>query len=204
MAALFSWRADRRLRLTVLVAGLLAAVAAAMAYALARADASWQVGRAATQPIPFSHAVHAGDLRLDCQFCHAQATQVAQAGMPAGEVCLGCHVRVWPVSAQFGPLSEAIASGRATPWSSVHRLPDHVRFDHGAHAAAGVTCATCHGAVETMPRTVKTATLSMGWCLDCHRDPRARGARQVGLGLKDREFAGAEIEALTRCSVCHR
>lgn len=204
MAQLFSSRADRRLRLAAVVAALLAALAGATAYAVARSEATWRIGGAATQPIPFSHAVHAGGLRLDCRFCHAGATQAAGAAMPASEVCLGCHARVWAVSAQFAPLQDAIATGGAAQWASVHRLPDHVRFHHGAHAASGVACAACHGAVETMPRTVKTEALNMGWCLDCHRDPQARGVRPVGIGLQIDQHEGAEIHALTRCTVCHR
>jgi hypothetical protein len=171
---------------------------------VARSGATWAVGRPAPQPIPFSHAVHAGGLGLDCLFCHAGATRQADAGMPAGELCLGCHRRVWNVSAQFTPLEDALAAGRATIWSSVHRLPDHVRFHHGAHAAAGLPCAVCHGDVAAMPRTVKAETLSMGWCLDCHRDPVARDARPVGVGAQPYHHAGLDIPPLTRCTVCHR
>ena len=115
------------------------------------------------------------------------------------QLCLGCHQQVWNVSAQFAPVRAALQGGGSTTWSSVHRLPEHVRFHHGAHAAAGVGCATCHGPVETMPRTVKAETLSMGWCLDCHRAPAARG-----LPARSITHAGLEIPALTACTTCHR
>jgi hypothetical protein len=204
MAQLFSPRADARLRLALVILALLAALAAATAYALARSDRTWRVGEAAPQPIPFSHAIHAGGLGLDCAFCHSGATRDAGAGMPAGELCLSCHQRLWNVTAQFAPVRDAASASTATTWSSVHRLPDHVRFHHGAHAAADVACATCHGRVEAMPETVRGATLSMGWCLDCHRNPEAHGATPVGFGARSYTHAGIEIPALTRCTVCHK
>lgn len=204
MAQLFSPRAGRRLRLAVVVAALLAALGAATAFALARSDKTWRVGEAAPQPIPFSHAIHAGGVGLDCGYCHTGAARAANAGMPPAELCLGCHQQVWNVSAQFAPLRAALNGTGSTVWSSVHRLPDHVRFHHGAHAAAGVGCATCHGAVETMPQTVKAETMHMGWCLDCHRNPGAQGARPVGLGAIGYVHQGAEVPTLTRCTVCHK
>jgi hypothetical protein len=200
MPQLFSPHADRRLRtlLGLGACGLLLAAAAAFAYV--RSDRAWGVGVAAPQPIPFSHAVHAGGLGLDCRFCHAGAERAASAGMPTAETCLGCHSQVWSVSAQFAPLATALSLGAPVTWRSVHRLPDHVRFHHGAHIAAGVGCATCHGDVAAMPRTVKAETLSMGWCLDCHRS-----GGSAAFGREPRfEHAGTEISPLTRCSTCHR
>jgi hypothetical protein len=201
MTQLFSPAADRRLR-TAAAIGAAALLAAAVAgFALARSDRAWGVGRAAPQPIPFSHAVHAGGLGLDCRFCHAGVERTASAGMPPAETCLGCHRQVWNVAAQFAPLETALALGTPVRWASVHRLPEHVRFHHAAHVVAGVGCGTCHGDVAAMPRTVKVETQSMGWCLDCHRGPIAAAATQ------DRPrhvHAGVETTPLTRCSTCHR
>lgn len=125
--------------------------------------------------------------------------------MPTAETCLGCHTRAWRVSAQFAPLESALALGAPVVWSSVHRLPDHVRFHHGAHTAVGITCYTCHGAVEAMPRTVKVETMSMSWCLDCHRAPERRVAglaRASSVAAVD--HFGVRNSSLTRCSTCHR
>ena len=188
MPQLFSPRADRRFRLAAVILPLLALLLLGGAFAWARSGAAWKVGEAAPQPIPFSHAIHAGGLGLQCGFCHVGATQAADAGLPAGETCLSCHQRLWNVTAQFAPLRQ-----EAIPWASVHRLPDHVRFHHGAHAQAGIGCTTCHGAVETMPRTVKAETQSMGWCLDCHRGAGEAVAHQ-----------GAVVPVLSSCTVCHR
>jgi hypothetical protein len=195
MPQLFSPRADRRLRLLLGLgaAALLAAVVAG--FALVRSDRAWGVGVAAPQPIPFSHAVHAGGLGLDCRYCHAGVEHAASAGMPTAETCLGCHGAVWNVTAQFAPLRSALATGTPVVWSSVHRLPDHVRFHHAAHVTAGIGCTTCHGEVSSMARTVKAETQSMGWCLDCHRG----AARDAAFA-----HAGIEVSPLTRCSTCHR
>lgn len=198
MAQLFTPRSDARLRLTLIVLGLLAVLGLVLALGLARGAGAWAIGRPAAQPIPFSHAVHAGGLGLECAFCHADSGRAASAGMPAGELCLGCHQRVWNVTAQFTPLRQD------TVWASVHRLPDHVRFHHGGHAAAGVGCGSCHGDVAAMPRTVKAETLSMGFCLDCHRDVVARGAEPVGQGNVVRHHGGIPVPALISCTVCHR
>lgn len=223
MAQLFSKRADSRLRLAIGFACAVLLLSGATGFALVRAGQTWAVGYPAEQPIPFSHAVHAGGLGLDCRFCHAGVERTADAGMPSAETCLGCHDRVWNVAAQFAPLRTALAGGTAVQWASVSRLPNHVRFDHAAHTTAGVGCVFCHGAVQEMPRTVRAETLSMGFCLDCHRDPTASQPRAVetttgGLPAGEAAFAprphglralrymhfGVEVSPMTRCSTCHR
>ncbi len=199
MPQLFSPGADRRLRIALVLCACGLLVGGAAAFAFARSDRVWGVAAAAPQPIPFSHAIHAGEIGLDCRYCHAGVERDAAAGMPTGETCLGCHSQVWNVSAQFAPLATALALGTPVGWRSVHRLPDHVRFHHGAHVAAGLGCGSCHGDVAGMPRTVKVETLSMGWCLDCHRSTRP------AVGNEPRfEHAGIEVSPLTRCSTCHR
>jgi len=223
MAQIFSTRADARLRLVLIVGAALILLIGAAAFAYVRSGHVWAVGRPAEQPIPFSHAVHAGGLGLDCRFCHAGVERAADAGMPSAETCLGCHERVWNVTAQFAPLRAAIAQGTAVEWSSVSRLPDHARFDHAAHTQAGVGCESCHGKVGEMPRTVKAESLSMSFCLDCHRDPSAnrrpadaafardappaagtQAMRPHGLQAQRYEHYGIEVSPLTRCSTCHR
>jgi hypothetical protein len=211
MAQIFTTQADARLRLALIVGAALLLLIGAAAFAYVRSGNAWAIGRPAAQPIPFSHAVHAGGLGLDCRFCHAGVERRAEAGMPSAETCLGCHERVWNVTAQFAPLRAAIAGGAAVEWSSVSRLPDHVRFDHAAHTQAGVGCESCHGKVQEMPRTARAETLSMGFCLDCHRNPAAGtqpaaapAVRPHGLQSLRYEHYGVEVSPLTRCSTCHR
>ena len=201
MPQIFSPRADRRLRLALGLGGLSMVALIVAGFALVRSDGAWGVGEAAPQPIPFSHAIHAGGIGLDCRYCHSGVERAAGAGMPTAETCLGCHGRVWNVSAQLAPLESALALGAPVIWSSVHRLPEHARFHHGAHIAAGVGCGTCHGEVAAMPRTVKVRTMSMGWCLDCHRGPEPAAATP---STARTEHSGVAIPALTRCSTCHR
>lgn len=224
MPQLFSPQADRRLRLTLGLGALGGLAILVAGFGLVRSDRAWGVGEAAPQPIPYSHQIHAGQLGLDCRYCHAGVERAASAGMPTAETCLGCHSRVWSVSAQFAPLETAIALGAPVVWSSVHRLPEHVRFHHGAHVAAGVGCGACHGDVAAMPRTVKVHTMSMGWCLDCHRNRGTRLPPEAGIATlpgavadapgpgpaagavaaRRVEHFGVEISPLTRCSTCHR
>ncbi|MBX9697963.1 MAG: cytochrome c family protein [Acetobacteraceae bacterium] len=224
MPQLFSPHADRRLRQAVGFGALAGLAILVAGFVFVRSDRAWGVGQAAPQPIPFSHQIHAGQLGLDCRYCHAGVERAASAGMPTAETCLGCHSRVWSVSAQFAPLETAISLGVPVVWSSVHRLPEHVRFHHAAHVAAGVGCGTCHGDVAAMPRTVKVQTMSMGWCLDCHRSPGTRLPPEAGIATmpgatvdapgpdpaagavaaRRIEHFGVEISPLTRCSTCHR
>jgi hypothetical protein len=208
MPQIFSHRADYRLRFSVAVAAVALLVGGAVAFVHVRSAASWAIGEPAAQPIPFSHAVHAGSLGLDCRFCHAGVERAASAGMPTAETCLGCHRSVWPVGPQLAPLTTALVQEAPVVWSSVHRLPDHVRFHHAAHWNAGIGCQTCHGAVGEMARTVKTETLSMGWCLGCHRQTwaDARGGEDGRMPMPPATIVhqGIAISSLTRCSTCHR
>ena len=142
-------------------------------------------GYAPLQPIAFSHQHHAGELKIDCAFCHFNAERGKHAGVPPMSVCLGCHGpdkgAVKNKSPQIAKLLDIADKGSYTNgdgvvheggmvhWNRVHKLPDHVYFSHQWHVKAGVACQTCHGAVEEMAVVRQHATLSMGWCLDCHR-----------------------------------
>lgn len=209
MAQLFGPRSNGLFRLLLVgaVVGATALVVGGMAYV--RSPGYWKVGEPASQPIPFRHDIHAGTLGLDCRFCHSTVERAASAGMPSAGTCLACHTQVWSGASVLEPLRTSAALGAAIHWSSVHRLPAHAYFHHGAHVAAGVACGQCHGRVETMERTVKVATMSMGWCLDCHRaTDAARGQRPTALSAISltfpRDALHATITNLTDCSTCHR
>lgn len=138
-------------------------------------------GYAPQQPIAFSHKQHAGDLHLDCRFCHFNSERGKHAGVPPMSVCMGCHtviagekpqIRKLADIATTGSYSDAdgtVHEGGVVHWNRVHKLPDHVYFNHSAHVAANVACQTCHGPVEEMVVLRQYADLTMGWCLDCHR-----------------------------------
>lgn len=216
MTQLHSRRAARLFRAGLVLVPAVTVVAALAAYFWSRSDGAWHVGEAAPQPIPFQHSLHAGDLGIGCRYCHGSAERSASAGMPSAHTCLTCHKEVWAGASVLEPVRSALALGQPVVWTSVSRLPDHSFFHHGAHVSKGVACETCHGRVDRMAETVKTETMSMGWCLDCHRNPaaqlRPRGAAWA-MGWKGAEdgsvraeahYDGSDIRLLTSCSTCHR
>ncbi len=158
-----------------LVTGLAAAfgvtLIAGLAFAYYGTDANLTVGYSPVQPVEFSHKLHAGDLGLDCRFCHFTVERSAFAAIPTSQVCMNCHSKVRTDSVKLLPLRATFAENRPIPWVRVHNLPDFVYFDHGAHLASGVGCSTCHGRIDQMVRVEQVESLSMGWCLDCHRNP---------------------------------
>lgn len=130
-----------------------------------------QVGYAPVQPVPYSHRLHAGQLGMDCRYCHANVERSYEAMVPPTQTCMGCHAVVKPDSARLAPVHESWESGDPVPWVRVHNLPDHVFFDHSVHLSAGVGCVSCHGRIDQMEVVTQAEPLSMGWCLDCHRSP---------------------------------
>ena len=153
------------------------------------------------QPIGFSHKLHAGDSQIPCLYCHFGARTSRHAGIPPLNVCLNCHSVLTAQTVEIEKLKEAVQRGQAIAWTKVHNLPDFVYFNHSQHVIGGVACAACHGPVETMVRVRQYASLTMGWCLDCHK------ARGPELG---REHAAASNRGDphaplpgTDCGKCH-
>lgn len=144
------------------------------------------------QPVAFDHRHHVRDDGIDCLYCHPGAERGAAAGLPPTEVCMGCHGQIWPDSPQLAPVRRSWITGEAIGWRRVHDLPDHVYFHHAVHVRAGIACSRCHGAVEDQARVARVVELTMGWCLDCHRDPPGPA------------HPGRRITPLTTCSACHR
>ena len=146
------------------------------------------------QPIEFSHQLHAGEMEINCQYCHFGAEDSRHAGIPPATVCMNCHqfvnntfnetrladqerrlpvpsTEIEKIYAYLGRNMDGTKSGQTKPieWVKVHNVPDFVYFSHKPHVNAGVDCAKCHGDVATMTRVKHVNDLSMGWCLDCHR-----------------------------------
>ena len=145
------------------------------------ADAAINLGRsqnyAPDQPIKFSHKVHAGDNQIDCKYCHHTAEFSKSAGIPAMELCMNCHVlvREGTNSGKFeiAKVVEANETKKPVEWIRLHNLPDHVFFSHAQHVGVGkVDCKQCHGQVQEMDIMKQTSDLSMGWCINCHRDTK--------------------------------
>jgi hypothetical protein len=174
------------------------------------------VGYQPVQPVPYSHKLHAGNLGLDCRYCHSTVEVSAYAAIPPTETCMNCHARVKPQSELLQPVRDSYATGQPIPWVRIHKLPDYVYFNHQAHVGAGVSCLSCHGRVDQMAEVRQVKPLSMAWCLECHRNP-APNVRPRELVTKldwtpDRDPAeiGRELIAKnhihppTNCSGCHR
>lgn len=174
------------------------------------------VGYSPKQPLPFSHAQHAGDLGIDCRYCHTTVGSAAFAAVPPTQTCMNCHERIGVDSDKLVLVRESVASGKPIRWVKVHDLPDYVYFDHSAHVARGVGCASCHGRVDTMEQVTQVERLSMGWCLECHRNPEPHLRPLDAVTVMDyqptepQEILGARLRAQRNinppvdCSACHR
>lgn len=123
------------------------------------------------QPLPFSHETHAGQYKIDCKYCHTSVEVSRHASVPSLNICMNCHLTVKVDSPWIQKLQKAYNSGESIAWKKVHLLPDFVKFNHAPHIKAGKDCSTCHGAVETMPIVYQWSSLSMGFCVNCHRQP---------------------------------
>ena len=172
------------------------------------------------QPIAFSHRLHAGELEMDCQYCHYGARSSRHAGVPPASVCMNCHKSVTSgfdalmaerasaeeqnrepeivISPELEKLLKAVEEVTPIEWVRVHNLPDFVYFDHRVHVIRGVACETCHGPVQSMERMRQETSLSMGWCLDCHRANAASTGGELGV-------PGARVtdHVSTNCVTCH-
>jgi len=175
------------------------------------------VGYQPAQPVEYSHAMHVGQLGMDCRYCHTTVDSAAVAAIPPAQTCMNCHATIRIESPKMVPVREAYASGMPIEWVRVHDLPDYAYFDHSAHVTRGVGCVSCHGRVDTMDVVAQDQPLSMGWCLDCHRNPEPNlrpveavtqmdwvppsgDALAMGRTIRDE----LNINPPTDCTACHR
>lgn len=130
----------------------------------------YNTGYAPDQPVAFSHKKHAGELEIDCQYCHYGADKGRHAAIPPTELCLNCHSKVKTNSPEIKKLKNAVESGENIQWVKVNHYPDFAYFNHAQHVnVAGVKCQKCHGEVQEMEIYYQAKDLGMGWCLNCHR-----------------------------------
>jgi hypothetical protein len=171
------------------------------------------------QPVQFDHRHHVGDEGIDCRYCHSLVEKGPHAGVPATIVCLNCHSQIWNKSPLLEPVRKAFFTDQPIRWERVHELPGFVYFNHSIHVAKGVGCETCHGRVDRMAAIEKVAPLTMGWCLECHRDPgpNLRPREQVTemgwspperredrIALAERLVKENHVHTRTSCTTCHR
>jgi len=130
-----------------------------------------QQGYQPEQPIAFSHKLHAGDYEIDCQYCHTGVEIAKSANIPSVNICMNCHSQVKTDSPEIQKLYAAQESGEPIEWVRIHNLPDLAYFNHSQHVAVGeIECQTCHGEIQEMEVVKQFAPLTMGWCIDCHRN----------------------------------
>lgn len=174
------------------------------------------VGYMPEQPVPYSHALHVGELGLDCRYCHNTVEQAAVAAIPPTQTCMNCHERVRTDSKKLLPVRASFENNEPVPWIKVHDLPDYAYFNHSAHVTRGVGCVSCHGRVDQMVEVYQHEPLSMSWCLDCHRNPEpnlrppSEATNMSWVAPGDPVEYGKKlaeqnnIDPPTDCSTCHR
>jgi formate-dependent nitrite reductase cytochrome c552 subunit len=139
-----------------------------------------RVGYAPVQPVPFSHAQHVQEVGLDCRYCHSNVDKSYHSNIPTAQTCLNCHNQIKANSPLLAPVREAydiakgVDTGKPVPWVWIHKTPDYAFFNHAIHVNRGVSCVECHGKVNEMDVVAHTQPLSMGFCIECHRDPASR------------------------------
>ena len=191
------------------------------------------VGYQPAQPIPFSHKIHVNQIGMDCRYCHAFVEVAGHATVPSASTCWNCHQHVQRDSPKLAPLRQTMDPaypgyhGKPIEWVRIHKLPDYVYFNHSAHVNRSVACQSCHGNINTMEVVAQDQSLSMSWCLNCHRAPEnflrpleevyhsgydaatylashpqpgAVTTRDLGLKLKQQFQVNPKIS----CTTCHR
>ncbi|WP_323991694.1 cytochrome c3 family protein [Nguyenibacter sp. L1] len=215
--ALFSPVSNLYARIGVIAVALLLAGGVGWWLAWPRTHYARGVGFDRDQPVPFSHQHHVAGLGIDCRFCHSTVEISSDAGMPPTYTCMTCHSQIWTNAALLAPVRRSLAENRPIAWRRITDLPDYVYFNHAIHVAKGVGCASCHGAVAAMPLMYKQYSLTMAFCLACHRNPGPN--LRPADAIFDTEWVrgpstpppaalmaryGIGGRNLTECSICHR
>ena len=170
-----------------------------------------QQGYAPEQPIKFSHKLHAGEYQINCNYCHTGVYEGKGANVPSANICMNCHNAIKRESPEIQKIYSALEKNEPIQWVRVHNLPDLAYFNHSQHTNVGaLECKSCHGDVEKMEVVEQRSSLTMGWCIDCHRqtDVNAKGNayydklvevhnKDSKTPLKVQNIGGLE------CSKCH-
>ncbi|MEO1230077.1 MAG: cytochrome c3 family protein [Myxococcota bacterium] len=177
------------------------------------------VGYSPEQPVAYSHELHAGEMGIDCRYCHNTIEYAGYAAVPATGTCMNCHKYVGTERESLAAVRESWDSGESIPWMKIHQLPDYAYFNHSVHVSAGVGCVSCHGRVDHMEEVYLQEPLSMGWCMRCHRNAEvnlrppsevtnmAWSAEEEGYDVtqdKTHPYNTRGINPPQNCSGCHR
>lgn len=169
-------------------------------------------GYAPEQPIAFSHKLHAGQYEINCAYCHTGVYKGKQAGIPSANICMNCHNAIKRESPEIQKIYSALEKNQPIEWVRVHNLPDLAYFNHAQHTnVGGLECTNCHGEIPKMEVVQQAKSLTMGWCIDCHRQTEVNGkdnayydnllkahnATKTGEAMKVEDIGGLE------CARCH-
>ena len=177
-----------------------------------------RVGYQPIQPVPFSHAVHAGQLGMDCRYCHTGVEKSWFSNIPAASTCMNCHSQVLKDDPRLALVRESAATGKPIEWVQIHKLPDFAYFNHSVHVNRGISCVECHGRIDQMDEVYHAKPFGMAFCLDCHRHPELKlrpndkitdlawQPKSEAEQLKDgkQRMQDWKVESLQTCSACHR
>lgn len=171
-----------------------------------------QQGYQPKQPIAFSHKIHAGQYEIDCQYCHTGVRKSKNANIPSPNICMNCHSRIKTESPEIQKIYRAVENNKPIEWVRIHNLPDLAYFNHAQHVAVGgIECQTCHGPIEEMEVVYQYSKLTMGWCINCHRETQinAKGNAYYDKLVEMHEAANAkepytvEDNGGLECAKCH-
>ena len=182
-----------------------------------------RAGYQPVQPVPFSHKIHAGQLGVDCRYCHNGVEKSWFSNLPGASTCMNCHNQVLKDDPRLAIVRDSAANNTPVPWVQVHIVPDYVYFNHSVHVTRGISCVSCHGRVDQMTEVREVKSMSMSFCLDCHRDPASQirpvdkvtnlgwtwstnGVEAANLQTVEGEklVEHLRVESLQSCSACHR
>jgi len=165
-----------------------------------------------TQPIAFSHKLHAGENQINCAYCHTSVYKSKSANIPSANICMNCHSQIKTESQEIKKIYRAIERKQPIQWVRVHNLPDLAYFNHSQHTqVGGIECQTCHGPIQNMEVVYQYSPLTMGWCINCHRETplntKGNGYYNNLVKLHDQANGAAPFTVSsnggTECSKCH-
>ncbi|RIJ33431.1 c-type cytochrome [Pontibacter oryzae] len=170
-----------------------------------------QQGYEPKQPIAFSHKLHAGEHQINCNYCHSTVYKSKSASIPSANICMNCHSQIKTESPEIQKIYRAIERNRPIEWVRIHNLPDLAYFNHSQHTqVGGIECQTCHGPIQEMDVVYQYSPLTMGWCIDCHRETplntEGNAYYDKLVELHEESSKGAftvSSNGGTECSKCH-
>lgn len=183
-------------RLPILVIVVL--MAFVLTYFVSRSERDG-LGYEPDQPINYSHKLHAGDLAIDCKYCHIGVERTRHASVPSVDICMNCHTIARADQPEIQKLTAYFKSGKPLEWNRIHKTPEYCFFNHSVHINKGMDCKHCHSAVERMEKVSQVHSFTMGSCLACHRNPVKKMPDLDSIFQQ-----GSLTKGPTHCGACHR